>query len=255
MFPLPLSLNQYIIRCDAPTSAQLAFQDPASPSMIAIIALHHEISYILLLIAGSLGYLLYRPIQSHTRNQQSHSLYSNEQSTLEIIWTSIPSAILLLLGGPSLALLFSLDSIGQPVLTMKAIAHQWYWSYEYTDSTINQTTYESYIIETNELKSGDLRLLETDQPATLPTYIHIRMLITSNDVLHSYAIPSLGIKIDAIPGRLNQAAIIISRSGSYYGQCSEICGTNHGFMPINIEATSLKQYLDWLIRQSSDSTT
>lgn len=151
--------------------------------------------------------------------------------------------MLLLLGGPSLALLYSLDSIGDPAITVKSIGNQWYWSYEYSDQQPHSISYDSYLLADSDLDPGALRLLELDNQLVVPLYTHIRLLITSHDVLHSFAVPSLGIKLDAIPGRLNQTAIITTRIGSYYGQCSEICGVNHAFMPICLQSTSLERYM------------
>ncbi len=145
-----------------------------------------------------------------------------------------------------------MDEVIDPAITVKAIGHQWYWSYEYSDY-INQNEdslqFDSYMIPTDELNEGDLRLLEVDNRVIVPINTHIRIVVTGADVLHSWAVPSLGVKIDCVPGRLNQTSVLIKREGVYYGQCSEICGVQHGFMPIVIEAVPLTQYITWISSQ------
>jgi cytochrome c oxidase subunit 2 len=172
-------------------------------------------------------------------------------SVLEFIWTLVPAAILLFISVPSFALLYSLDELIEPSLTLKVIGHQWYWSYEYSDCLYFPTTesvnFDSYMIATSDLTKGTFRLLEVDNRVVLPTNTHIRLLVTSADVLHSWAIPSFGIKIDACPGRLSQGSLLIKREGVFYGQCSEICGINHGFMPIVIKTVSVDTFLIWVL--------
>jgi heme/copper-type cytochrome/quinol oxidase subunit 2 len=159
---------------------------------------------------------------------------------LETVWTLVPSLILVFIAVPSLLVLFALDEVGKPVMTVKAIGHQWYWSYEVTATHPNLGTktdaFDSYMVATAELSKGDHRNLEVDNSLRLPFNSHIRLIVTSMDVLHSWAVPALGVKIDAVPGRLNQVGLFIDRPGVFFGQCSEICGPNHGFMPICIKA-------------------
>ena len=164
---------------------------------------------------------------------------------IEIFWTIVPAIILYAIALPSFALLYSLDDLTDPYLTLKITGHQWYWSYEYNLVDIEgfTTSFDSYMINYDDLMPGMLRLLEVDNRLILPTNQHIRLLITSADVLHSWAVPSFGIKVDACPGRLNHATLFIRRPGLYYGQCSEICGINHGFMPIVVMGVSFKEYL------------
>jgi len=166
------------------------------------------------------------------------------ESTFEVVWTLVPSVVLVLLAIPSLKLLYSLDFIlydYEPVVTIKVIGHQWFWSYEYVVFSGEFLNYElvnfdSYLVSEDDLGPGCLRLLEVDNPLLVPTNVYIRFLITAVDVLHSWAVPSLGVKVDAVPGRLNQIFTFIKRPGEFYGQCSEICGVNHGFMPIRLIA-------------------
>ena len=169
---------------------------------------------------------------------------------LEIVWTIVPAIVLLFIAVPSFALLYSMDELIDPTITLKAVGHQWYWSYEFSDyATLEggeSLNYDSYMIPEDDLTGGNLRLLEVDNRVVLPVQTHIRVLITSADVLHSWAVPSFGVKVDACPGRLNQTSVFIKREGTYFGQCSEICGVNHGFMPIVVEAVSLNNYVTWI---------
>jgi cytochrome c oxidase subunit 2 len=169
---------------------------------------------------------------------------------IEVVWTVVPAFVLMMIAVPSFALLYSMDEVIDPAITLKVVGHQWYWSYEYSDySTIEGSetlNYDSYMIADDDLQAGQLRLLEVDNRVVLPVKTHIRVLVTAADVLHCWAIPSFGLKIDACPGRLNQTATFIKREGVYYGQCSEICGVNHGFMPIVVEAVSLEKYITWI---------
>jgi heme/copper-type cytochrome/quinol oxidase subunit 2 len=145
-----------------------------------------------------------------------------------------------------------MDEVIDPAITLKVIAHQWYWSYEYSDYNASEEdgiAFDSYMIQEDDLELGQLRLLEVDNRVILPVNTHIRVLITSTDVIHNWAIPSLGIKCDAYPGRLNQVNTFIKREGIFHGQCSELCGVNHGFMPIVVEAVSLKDYVSWVSTQ------
>jgi cytochrome c oxidase subunit 2 len=142
-----------------------------------------------------------------------------------------------------------------PAITLKVIGHQWYWSYEYSDYVNvdgESIDFDSYMVPTDELEPGQLRLLEVDNRVVLPTNTHIRVLVTAADVIHCWAVPSLGVKVDCVPGRLNQAGLFIQREGVFYGQCSEICGVNHGFMPIVVEAVSLDKYIEWISEQQEN---
>nr|DBA43886.1 TPA_asm: COX2 [Bombus personatus] len=162
--------------------------------------------------------------------------------TIEIIWTMIPMIILMIICFPSLKILYYIDEIMNPYFSIKAIGHQWYWSYEYPE--FNNFEFDSYMLN-YELKN-QFRLLETDNRLIIPFKISMRMIISSLDVIHSWTIPSLGIKVDAIPGRINQLNLFCIRPGIYFGQCSEICGMNHSFMPIMLESTSYNYFLNWI---------
>ena len=173
-----------------------------------------------------------------------------EHQTIEIIWTAIPAIILIFIALPSLRLLYLLDEVNSPTITLKTIGHQWYWRYEYSDFL--HLEFDSYIVPSNELESAGFRLLDVDNRTVLPINTQIRVIIRAADVIHSWTVPALGVKADAIPGRLNQVRFLINRPGLFFGQCSEICGANHRFMPIVIERVSTDSFLNW-ISSSSDS--
>lgn len=244
---------------DSPEDWQIGFQDPASPIMQGIIELHHDLFFFLIIVLSFVFWLLFKIL--FTFNSISNKVITktiNYGTIIEIVWTIVPALVLLLVAIPSFTLLYSMDEVLDPMLTLKVIGHQWFWSYEYSDYTsLNLTSdtsfvYDSYMILEEDLNIGEFRLLEVDNRVVLPTYTHIRVLVTSTDVLHSWAIPSLGLKIDACPGRLNQISTFINRSGVYYGQCSEICGINHGFMPIALEAVNFKDYASWIFIKYSE---
>ena len=222
---------------------QLGFQDAASPLIEELIFFHDHAMIILVIIISLVGYAAVSLI---VNKYTCRSLV--EGQSIETIWTIIPAFILIFLALPSLRLLYLLDEIGDCRLTVKRIGHQWYWSYEYSD--YSNIEFDSYIVPTNELEPGDFRLLEVDHRVVLPTQTDLRVLVTSADVIHSWTVPSLGVKVDAIPGRLNQLGFFIKYPGVFYGQCSEICGANHSFMPIVVEAVPLKNFLEWAINVS-----
>lgn len=234
--------NSFLI-LDASTPWQISFQDPATPVMEGIINFHNDLMFVIILIIIFVLWLLIRCIYFFSNAKTINNIVHG--TSIEIIWTITPALILLIIALPSFALLYSIDEIIDPVLTVKVIGHQWYWSYEYTDNMKN-INFDSYMIPTSDLEKGQLRLLEVDNRLVLPVNTHIRLIITSSDVLHSWAVPSLGIKLDACPGRLNQTTLYVKREGVFYGQCSEICGINHGFMPIVVEVVNINKYINWL---------
>jgi len=247
-FLLPVVFN------DAPEPWQLGFQDGASPSFEGITELHDYILFYLIVILQGVGVILSSVVLNWNAqvNKIVHK-YHNHGTIIELIWTITPAVILIAIAFPSFKLLYLLDEVVDPTMTVKALGHQWYWSYEYSDYVNDQgesLEFDSYLIPTDELELGQLRLLEVDNRVVVPTNNHIRFIVTGADVIHSFAVPSLGLKVDAVPGRLNQTSVLIEREGVYYGQCSEICGTHHGFMPIAIEAVSLDQFILWLNEQS-----
>nr|YP_010593043.1 cytochrome c oxidase subunit II [Aparapotamon binchuanense]WAB69710.1 cytochrome c oxidase subunit 2 [Aparapotamon binchuanense] len=221
------------------TWASLGFQDSASPLMEQLIFFHDHIMLILILITTFVGFLLSALFLNSYINR-----YMLENQTIELIWTTIPALILIFIALPSLRLLYLLDEVNYPMITLKTIGHQWYWSYEYSDFL--QLEFDSYMMSIDNLTSSNFRLLDVDNRTILPMNTQIRILITAADVIHSWTIPSLGVKVDAVPGRLNQTSFLINRPGLYLGQCSEICGANHSFMPIMIESISINSFLNWV---------
>nr|YP_010881177.1 cytochrome c oxidase subunit 2 [Pellia epiphylla]YP_010881218.1 cytochrome c oxidase subunit 2 [Pellia neesiana]WIA66720.1 cytochrome c oxidase subunit 2 [Pellia epiphylla var. borealis]QDE10598.1 cytochrome c oxidase subunit 2 [Pellia epiphylla]WIA66679.1 cytochrome c oxidase subunit 2 [Pellia epiphylla]WIA66761.1 cytochrome c oxidase subunit 2 [Pellia epiphylla var. borealis]WIA66802.1 cytochrome c oxidase subunit 2 [Pellia epiphylla] len=231
---------------DAAEPWQLGFQDPATPMMQGIIDLHHDIFLFLIVILIFALWMLVRALWHfhYERNPIPERIVHG--TTIEIIRTIFPSIIPMFIAIPPSAPLYSMDEVVDPAITIKAIGHQWYWTYEYSDynsSDEQSLTPDSYMIPEDDLELGQLRLLEVDNRVVVPAKTHLRMIITSADVLHSWAVPSSGVKCDAVPGRSNQTSIFIKREGVYYGQCSELCGTNHAFMPIVVEAVSLDDYV------------
>nr|QOP62910.1 cytochrome c oxidase subunit 2 [Synallactes sp. Y30071] len=221
------------------TWAQLGLQDASSPLMEELIYFHDYTIIILTLITVLVSYGLLSLLSSSFTNR-----FFLEGQELETIWTIIPAIVLIFLALPSLQLLYLMDEVNNPFLTIKAIGHQWYWSYEYTD--YHNIEFDSYMIPTSDLENGQPRLLGVDNRLVLPFQNPIRILISSADVLHSWAVPSLGIKMDAVPGRLNQTSFLINRTGLFFGQCSEICGANHSFMPIVIESVPFNSFETWI---------
>nr|QOD98061.1 cytochrome c oxidase subunit II [Elachura formosa] len=217
--------------------SQLSFQDASSPIMEELIQFHDHALMVALAICSLVLYLLTFML---TEKLSSTTVDAQE---IELVWTILPAMVLVMLALPSLRILYMMDEINEPDLTLKAIGHQWYWTYEYTD--FKNLTFDSYMTPTTDLPLGHLRLLEVDHRVIIPTQSTVRVIVTADDVLHSWAIPSLGVKTDAIPGRLNQTSFLAPRPGIFYGQCSEICGANHSFMPIVVEATPLANFENW----------
>nr|YP_009388927.1 cytochrome c oxidase subunit II [Cyrtopodion scabrum]BAX77913.1 cytochrome oxidase subunit2 [Cyrtopodion scabrum] len=218
--------------------SQQGFQDAASPIMEELLHLHDHAMMVVFLISAFVLYIITLLITTSL----SHTGTMNAQM-VETVWTILPAVILVLIALPSLRILYMMDEISNPHLTIKAMGHQWYWSYEYTD--YSNLTFDAYMVQTPNLPSGGLRLLEVDNHTVVPMDTPTRMLVSAEDVLHSWAVPALGIKTDAIPGRLNQTTLTTSRPGLFYGQCSEICGANHSFMPIVVESTTLNAFETW----------
>nr|ABR27887.1 cytochrome oxidase subunit 2 [Triatoma infestans] len=217
----------------------LGTQDANSPLMEQLIFFHDHTLMILTMITVLVGYMMGTVLMNKLTNR-----YLLEGQTIELIWTILPAIILVFIALPSLRILYLMDEINNPVLTIKSIGHQWYWSYEYSD--FSNIEFDSYMKPSNDLEMSDFRLLDVDNRVILPMNSQIRILVTAADVIHSWTIPSLGIKIDATPGRLNQGSILINRPGLLFGQCSEICGANHSFMPIVVESVSANQFINWL---------
>lgn len=239
---------------DSPDFFQLRLQDPATSIMEGLLDFNKHLLFIIVIIVLLVGWLLF----ATTSNYNEFNIFKRQtffhSNALEIIWTSLPALTLYSLASPSFNLLFSMDEVSAPEISVKVIGHQWFWSYEISDfdTVINcngsdkTLRYTCYLLAGEEFYKKDnvgfLRLLETNKRLLLPSKTHLRLLLTSVDVLHSWAIPSFGVKIDACPGRLNQAHMFLKRVGVFFGQCSEICGVNHGFMPIVTLVVSSNQF-------------
>nr|YP_010287613.1 cytochrome c oxidase subunit II [Orybina regalis]UKT61944.1 cytochrome c oxidase subunit 2 [Orybina regalis] len=221
------------------TWSNFNLQNGASPLMEQIIFFHDHTLIILLMITILVGYLMLNLFFNKYINR-----FLLEGQLIELIWTILPAITLIFIALPSLRLLYLLDELNNPLITLKSIGHQWYWSYEYSD--FNNIEFDSYMIPMNELLNNNFRLLDVDNRIILPMNNQIRIMVTATDVIHSWTIPSLGVKVDANPGRLNQTNFFLNRPGIFYGQCSEICGANHSFMPIVIESISMMNFINWV---------
>ena len=232
------------VSAGAPEPWQLGFQNPASPVMTGINDFHTLLLWIITVIAlfvtGLLLFVIFRfnakrnPVPSRTTHN----------TVIEVIWTMVPIFILMVISIPSFRLLYFMDRTAAPEMTLKAIGHQWYWTYEYPDH--GNFTFDSSMIPDDKIKPGQKRLLEVDNRVVLPVDTNIRILMTSTDVIHAWAVPAFGVKTDTIPGRLTESWVRIDREGVYYGQCSELCGIYHGFMPIAVVAVSKEAFNTWV---------
>ncbi len=227
-----------------PEPWQLGLQSAASPIKERIVGFHNMmlviITLICLLVLVLLVYtgLRFRADRNPAPSKRTHN------TMLEVVWTAVPVLILVIIAIPSFRLLYYADVVPDTDMTIKAIGRQWYWTYEYPDH--DNFTFDAFLLRDDELEPGMLRLLETDNRVVLPARTNIKVQVTASDVLHSWAMPSLGVKMDAVPGRLNEVWIHINEPGVYYGQCSELCGVMHGFMPITIEAVEPETFTAWV---------
>jgi len=229
---------------DQPKPWEIWHQAPATSIMETIESFHTELMvicvFIVVLVLGLLAWCILRFNEraNPTPSRTTHN------TMIEVIWTALPVMVLVGIAIPSFKLLYDEDVIPKADLTVKATGHQWYWSYEYPDN--GGFGFDSTMIEDKDLKPGQPRLLTADNHVVLPVGTTIRVITTASDVIHSWAVPAFGVKIDSVPGRLNETWINIDRPGTYYGQCSELCGVNHGFMPIEIEAVTKERYAQWV---------
>nr|YP_010502916.1 cytochrome c oxidase subunit II [Nephotettix virescens]UXD78693.1 cytochrome c oxidase subunit II [Nephotettix virescens] len=221
------------------TWKMISFQDAVSPIMEQLIMFHDHTMMVLIMITTTVIYMMISLMMSKINNRMLL-----EGQMIELIWTIMPAVLLIIIALPSLKILYMLDEMNKPLVTLKAIGHQWFWSYEYSD--FKKIEFESYMKKFNDIENNEFRLLEVDNRISLPFNVKSRILVTSYDVIHSWTIPALGIKIDASPGRINQGSIFMMRPGLYFGQCSEICGANHSFMPIMLESIDLKSFMNWI---------
>jgi len=244
-------LSKLHINFDAPHAWGIYFQDSATPQMEGLVELHDIIMYYLVIILFGVGWILFSIMYNYVHNKSpiSHK-YLNHGTLIELIWTITPAIVLILIAFPSFKLLYLMDEVSDPSMSILAEGHQWYWSYQYPDFINAEeefVEFDSYIVPESDLEEGTLRMLEVDNRVIVPEDTHIRFILTSGDVIHSFACPALGLKCDAYPGRLNQISAYINREGVFYGQCSEICGILHSSMPIVIESVSIENFVEWLL--------
>ena len=248
-----LMYNETNLTCDAPRPWGIYFQDSASPQMEGIEELHNNILYYLAIIMFAVSWMAISIVKTYTSKKSpiAHK-YLNHGTLVELIWTITPALILILIAFPSFKLLYLMDEVIDPSLVIYGEGHQWYWSYQYPDfydANNEFIEYDSYIVPESDLEKGTLRMLEVDNRVIIPELTHTRFVVSGADVIHSYACPSLGIKCDAYPGRLNQSSVYLNREGTFFGQCSEICGILHSSMPIAIQCVNLEKFLSWLYKQ------
>ncbi len=233
------------LMAEQPKDWQLGFQKAASKTMEDIVLFH---DYMLLpIIVAITAFVLFLVIYACIRFRSSRNPEASQTShntIIEIAWTLVPCLILIIMAVPSFKVLYSQDKIPPADVTIKAIGYQWYWGYEYPDENI---IFDSYMIEEKDLKPGQPRLLTVDNEIFVPVDKVVKVLITANDVLHAWALPSFGVKRDAVPGRINETWFRADRLGTFYGQCSELCGIKHAFMPITVNVVSQEEYDKWLL--------
>ena len=227
-----------------PKDWQLGFQNPASDGMRDIVNFHDKL--LLPIIVAISVFVLFLMLYACVRFRASANPNPSRRThnvAVEVLWTLIPCLILIVIAVPSFKILYKQDTIPKADLTIKAIGYQWYWGYEYPDENI---IFDSYMVEEKDLRADQPRLLAVDNEVVVPVNKVIKVLITANDVLHAWALPSFGVKRDAVPGRINETWFKAEKEGTYYGQCSELCGIKHAFMPIAVKVVSEEDYQEWL---------
>ncbi len=237
----------------APKDKQLGFQEAASPSMQRITEFHDMMMWLVAGISIFVLLLLAYVILRFNEKANPEPSKTTHHVLLEVIWTLVPVLILAAIVVPSLKLLYFTDRVEKADMTLKVVGYQWYWGYEYPDQ--GDISFEAYMIPDEEIKEGQYRLLETDNRIILPVGKNVRLLITAADVIHSWAVPALGVKLDAVPGQTNETWVRIDKPGVYFGQCSELCGKDHAFMPIAIEAVSVEAFNKWATENGAPAET
>tara|TARA_Y100000996_G_scaffold253196_1_gene199152 strand:+ start:228 stop:1040 length:813 start_codon:yes stop_codon:yes gene_type:complete len=232
------------VLANQPKDWQLGFQNAASDSMRDIVSFHNNL--LLPIIIAISVFVLFLMLYACIRFRASANPNPSKRThnvTVEILWTLIPCLILIVMAVPSFKILYKQDTIPKADLTIKAVGYQWYWGYEYPDENI---IFDSYMIEEKDLRADQPRLLAVDNEVVVPVNKVVKVLITANDVLHAWALPAFGVKRDAVPGRINETWFKAEKEGTYYGQCSELCGIKHAFMPITVKVVSEEDYQEWL---------
>ncbi len=239
-----LLLAPGIVAAAQPVPWQIDFQPAASPVMENLRVFNIIISSMVYSVAAFILALMAYVVWRFNAKRHPVPSKTSHNTVLELIWTAVPIVILVVIAIPSFKLLYFMDKPVDAEMTIKAIGQQFSWSYEYPDH--GNFAFDANLVPEEELKPGQPRLLETDTHVVLPVDTTIRILVASNDVIHSWAVPAFGVKLDAVPGRLGETWVRIDREGTYYGQCSELCGSLHGFMPITVEAVSKEAFADWV---------
>ena len=232
-----------------PAGWEIGFQEPASPVMERIIGFHNMLLWIITITTIFVMALLFWIAVRYNAKANPVPSKTTHNTLLEIIWTVIPVIILVVVAVPSMQLLYYGDRTATPDMTLKITGYQWYWGYEYPDHGDIALTANMIPQDKIDVAAGQKRLLSTDTPVVLPVDTNIQLLVTAADVLHSFAVPAFGVKVDAVPGRLNEGWVRITKPGTYFGQCSELCGLNHAFMPIEIKAVAKEEFAAWTASQ------
>jgi cytochrome c oxidase subunit 2 len=245
LLTLTILFTSFEAMANQPKDWQLGFQEAASESMRDIISFHDNLllPIIVAISAFVLFLMLYVCVKFRASANPNPSKRTHNVA-VEVLWTLIPCLILIVIAVPSFKILYKQDAIPKADLTIKAIGYQWYWGYEYPDENI---IFDSYMVEDKDLKADQPRLLAVDNEVVVPVNKVVKVLITANDVLHAWALPSFGVKRDAVPGRINETWFKAEKTGTYYGQCSELCGIKHAFMPITVKVVSEEEYQEWLM--------
>ncbi|MBT3170035.1 MAG: cytochrome c oxidase subunit II [Rhodospirillaceae bacterium] len=245
VFLTTIMIGGGVAMAQAPKEWQMGFQEAHSPTMERIISFNSILFWICvamsIFVISLMVYIIFRfsAKRNPTPSKTSHN------SLIEVLWTVIPVIILVAVAIPSFRLLYFMDRTSEAEMTIKAIGQQWFWTYEYPDLG-EDISFDAFMIAEDELEEGQIRLLATDESVVVPIDTNIRLLVTATDVIHAWAIPSFGVKVDGIPGRVNETWFRVDAEGTYYGQCSELCGKDHAFMPIQVKAVSKEAYAEWV---------
>jgi len=242
--PVTLGVTLATALADQPKDWQTGLQAAATPTMERINSFHNMLVYIIVAISLFVLALMVYAMVRFRKSANPTPSRTTHNTLVEVLWTVVPIVILVTIAVPSFRLLYFADRAANPEMTVKATGHQWYWSYEYPDH--GDFSFDAIMVPDSDIKAGQVRLLSTDNAVVVPVDTDVRLLTTSADVIHSWAMPAFGVKLDANPGRVNETWFRVTKAGTYYGQCSELCGVNHGFMPIEVRAVSKEEFTRWV---------
>lgn len=242
--PVTLGVTLATALADQPKDWQTGLQAAVTPTMERINSFHNMLLYIIVAISLFVLALMVYAMVRFRKSANPTPSRTTHNTMVEVLWTVIPIVILVTIAVPSFRLLYFADRAANPEMTVKATGHQWYWSYEYPDH--GDFSFDAIMVPDSDIKAGQVRLLSTDNAVVVPVDTDVRLLTTSADVIHSWAMPAFGVKLDANPGKVNETWFRVTKAGTYYGQCSELCGVNHGFMPIEIRAVSKAEFTRWV---------